>query len=353
MVEILKQQYFHNQLVDYLVALVIIFFGIILVGTLKKSFIERLKKWANRTVNTLDDFAVDTLEHLGIPALYLIVVYIALSYLSFPVKMEKVIANVATVVITILVIRLVSSVILLLLKGYLARQEHGNDKVKQLSGLMIVINVVIWTTGILFLFDNMGYNVTALVTGLGIGGIAVALAAQHILGDLFNYFVIFLDKPFEVGDFVTIDDKSGTIEYIGVKTTRILSLTGEQLVFPNSDLTGSRIHNYKLMETRRAVFTLLIAYEVSPEKLEQIPVILKQIVQEQTMVKFDRAHWVGFAASSLNFEIVYFVLSSDYNTYMDIQQSINLKIFKTFDQLGIPFAKPTTAIYMHQKADHH
>jgi small-conductance mechanosensitive channel len=343
---LLNRQYFHNSMGDYLIAIAIVFVGIILINTLKRRLLSRFKDWANRTVNTFDDFAVSTLERLGIPALYLLLIYSALNYLSFPAKMERILSNAAIVVITILVIRLLSSVILLLLKGYLERQEHGQDKVRQLAGLMLIINIVIWTLGVLFLFDNMGYNVSALITGLGIGGIAVALAAQNILGDLFNYFVIFLDRPFEVNDFVTVDDKSGTIEYIGIKTTRILSLTGEQLVFANSDLTKSRIHNYKRMETRRAVFSIMVAYEISAAQLKEIPAILKKIVQEQRMVKFDRAHWTGFGPSSLNFEIVYFVLSSDYNTYMDIQQTINIRIFETFEQLGISFAKPTSQVYL-------
>jgi small-conductance mechanosensitive channel len=348
---LLNRQYFHNSLGEYLIAIAIIFTGIILIKILKRRLLSRFKQWANQTVNTFDDFAVRTLERLGIPALYLLVVYLALNYLSFPAKVEKILSNAAIVAITILVIRLLSSVILLLLKGYLERQEHGQDKVRQLAGLMIIVNIVIWTMGILFLFDNMGYNVSALITGLGIGGIAVALAAQNILGDLFNYFVIFLDRPFEVNDFVTVDDKSGTIEYIGVKTTRILSLTGEQLVFANSDLTKSRIHNYKRMETRRAVFSVMVAYEISAAQLKEIPEILKKIVQEQRMVKFDRAHWVSFGPSSLNFEIVYMVLSSDYNTYMDIQQAINIRIFETFEQLGIAFAKPTSQVYLQQKTE--
>ncbi|PST82739.1 mechanosensitive ion channel protein MscS [Pedobacter yulinensis] len=346
--EVLKNEYFHNTVGEYLIAFGIILLGIILVRIFKRRFLVRIKRWANRTVNTLDDFAVQTLDRLGIPALYLIIVYSGISYLTFPAKVHKVIDNSATVVITILIIRLVSSIILMLLKSYLERQERGQDKVRQLAGLMIIINTLIWIMGILFLFDNMGYNVTALITGLGIGGIAVALAAQNILGDLFNYFVIFLDRPFEVNDFVTVDDKSGTIEYIGIKTTRVLSLTGEQLVFANSDLTGSRIHNYKRMETRRAVFTLSVVYDISTEKLKKIPGMLKSIVEEHRMVKFDRAHWTTFGNFSLNFEVVYLVLSSDYNTYMDIQQSINIRIFETFEAEGIAFARPTTTVYLNQ-----
>jgi len=342
----LERIYFNNRVVDYLIAVGIILTGIFLVRIFKSRLLNRIERWAAKTINTFDDFAISTVARLGIPALYLIVVYMGLGYLSFPVNVEKIIGNAANVVITILIIRLVSAVILRLLRSYLQRQEHGKDKVRQLAGLMLIINIIVWITGILFLFDNMGYNVTALVTGLGIGGIAVALAAQNILGDLFNYFVIFLDRPFEVNDFVTIDDKSGTIENIGIKTTRVLSLTGEQLVFANSDLTSSRIHNYKRMETRRIAFKINVVYDISFEKLQQIPVLLKKIVEEHHPIRFDRAHWLSYEESALSFEVVYFVLSSDYNEYMDIQQSINLQIFKTFGDLGIAFAHPTAIVYL-------
>jgi small-conductance mechanosensitive channel len=212
---------------------------------------------------------------------------------------------------------------------------------------MLLVNAIIWIIGILFLFDNMGYNVTTIIAGLGIGGIAVALAAQNILGDLFNYFVIFLDRPFEVGDFIIIDEKRGVVEHIGIKTTRLKSLSGEQLVFSNSDLTTSRIHNYKRMQRRRILFNLSVIYQTSHENLKQIPEVLKSIVLEQAeMVEFDRAHFSGYGDSSLDFEIVYFVLDSAYNTYMDIQQKINLRIFEEFKKMGVEFAYPTRTLYV-------
>jgi small-conductance mechanosensitive channel len=337
--------YFNNSVRDYLITAGTIVIGILLVKIFKRHIFIRIKSWAIRTTNTIDDFIVDTIDRLGIPAVYLTIIYLGLTYLTFPATVEKILKNVAAVVITFFIIRLISSLILLLLKSYLRKQDRGDEKVKQLAGLMILINVVIWLLGILFLFDNMGYNITALLTGLGIGGIAIALAAQNILGDLFNYFVIFLDRPFEVNDFVTVDDKMGTVEYIGIKTTRLLSLTGEQLVFPNSDFTSSRIHNFKRMESRRIVFTIRIVYDISPGKLRQIPSILKEIVEGHPLVKFDRAHWLSFEESSLNFEVVYIVLSSDYYVYMDIQQAINLRIFEKFGELKIRFAYPTRTVY--------
>ncbi|MCZ7615125.1 MAG: mechanosensitive ion channel family protein [Ignavibacteriaceae bacterium] len=173
--------------------------------------------------------------------------------------------------------------------------------------------------------DNLGFDISAVIAGLGIGGIAIALAAQTILGDLFSYFVIFFDRPFEVGDFITVQDKSGTVEYTGIKTTRLRSLSGEQLVFSNHDLTNSRIHNYKKMERRRVVFTLRVIYQTTAEQIESIPKLVREIIESQQDVAFDRGHFASYGDFSLNFEFVYFVLEADYNKYMNIQQAINIE----------------------------
>ena len=159
---------------------------------------------------------------------------------------------------------------------------------------MLVINLCIWFLGIVFLFDNLGYDVTAIIAGLGIGGIAIALAAQNILGDLFNYFVIFFDRPFEIGDFIVLDDKKGNVEYIGIKTTRLKSITGEQIIISNTDLTNSRLHNFKRMEQRRVLFTLGVTYQTTPEQLQMIPGIIKSIIEDQEGITFDRAHFATF-----------------------------------------------------------
>lgn len=338
--------YFQNSVQDYLIALGIILVGSAFINLFKKRFFIRFKEWSNRTESKFDDFFVDALDRFGIPALHFAIIYIGLSYLSLPAKGDTMLRNATTVVLTFLFIRLFSSVILMLLRSYVRRQDRGEEKVLQLGGLILIINAVIWIIGLLFLFDNMGYDVTAMVTGLGIGGIAIALAAQNILGDLFNYFVIFFDRPFEVNDFLVVGDKKGTVEYIGIKTTRLKSLSGEQLIFSNSDLTSSRIHNFKRMESRRILFNVGVIYDTSPENIKQIPTILKTAVEDQPLTQFDRAHFLEFGDSSLNFEVVYFVLSSEYNVYMDIQQNINLRIFEEFAVKGIEFAYPTTTVYV-------
>jgi small-conductance mechanosensitive channel len=251
---------------------------------------------------------------------------------------------------TFFVIRLITSIISYLVENFTRSQQDAETKRKQARGIVVIVNIIVWVIGIVFLIDNLGYDITTLVAGLGIGGIAIALAAQAVLGDLFSYFVIFFDKPFEIGDFIIIGDKMGTVEYIGIKTTRIRALSGEQLIVSNTDLTNSRVQNYKRMETRRVVFSIGVLYETPAEKLKQIPSLIKEIIERQPELTFDRVHFSSFESSSLKFEIVYFVASADYNLYMDKQQLINLGIFEEFEKENIEFAYPTQKIYVDQSS---
>lgn len=344
--EFLERTYFHNTVLDYMIALGIILLGFIFIGAFKRVVLTRLLKLTEHTHTSFDNYVVEGLERFGVPALYITVIYAAVNYLVLSDKLVDVLRIAVTIAVTVLVIRFISSAILFLLRGYVRKQSQGEEKVKQLGGLMLLINVMIWFIGLVFLFDNMGYDVTTVIAGLGIGGIAVALAAQNILGDLFNYFVIFFDRPFEVGDFIIIDNKMGVVEYVGIKTTRVKSLSGEQLIFSNSDLTGARLHNYKRMERRRVVFKIGVTYQTPLKQVKEIPVIIKSIVQAQKLTEFDRSHFSSYGDSSLDFETVFYVLSSEYNVYMDIQQAINLRIFEEFQDRGIEFAYPTRMLYL-------
>jgi small-conductance mechanosensitive channel len=347
----LHKEYLDNTVLDYLLALAIVAGGLILVRVLRTVFIKRLNWWTDQTQTRADDFVVQAVNRFGLPALYYFVIYTGISYLTLSLKAQRILEVATSVVVTFFILRLVSSTILILLQSHIRKQEHGEEKVNQLAGLMIVINIVIWIVGLVFLVDNLGYDVTTIVTGLGIGGIAVALAAQNILGDLFNYFVIFFDRPFEVGDFITVDDKLGTVEYIGIKTTRIRSLSGEQLVIGNSNLTASRIHNFKRLTQRRITFTIDAEIGTPIEHLRTIPGVLKDIVEQQSQVKFDRAHFAKIQEWGFRFEVVYIVLVADFNTYMDIQQEINLKIYEEFIKRGIGFARPTHQVYISADQD--
>ena len=228
----------------------------------------------------------------------------------------------------------------------LKKQEDGDLKQKQARGLLVIVKVAVWILGIVFLLSNLGYDVTSIIAGLGIGGIAIALAAQTILGDLFSYFVILFDRPFEIGDFIIIDDKMGVVEYIGIKTTRLRTLSGEQLICSNKDLTDSRVHNYKRMQKRRVVFSIGVTYQTPADVLESIPRLVKEIIEKKDAVIYDRGHFAGFGDFSLNFEFVYYVLSSDYNKYMNTQQEILLNIYRSFENKKIDFAYPTQTIFL-------
>jgi len=204
-----------------------------------------------------------------------------------------------------------------------------------------------WVLVLLLVLDNLGVQVTALVAGLGIGGIAIALAAQSVLGDLFASFVIVVDKPFKEGDFIIVGDLMGSVEHVGIKTTRVRSLWGEQLVFSNSDLTSSRIRNFGLMQQRRILFSVGVTYDTAPDAVERIPEMIREAVESQELTRFDRAHFSGYGDSSLDMEVVYYVLSGDYNVYMDIQQGINLALLRRFTDEGIDFAFPTRTLHVY------
>lgn len=199
---------------------------------------------------------------------------------------------------------------------------------------------------VLLALENLGVDVTALIAGLGIGGIALALAAQNILGDLFGSLSITLDKPFVVGDFVIVGTEMGTIEHIGLKTTRVRSLSGEQLVFSNSDLLKSRIRNFKRMKERRANFGFGVTYQTPADKLERIPGIVRELVEAQTSVRFDRCHFVRFGESTLDFEVVYHVGMPDMLSHLDRLQAIQLGLVRRFAAEGIDFAYPTRTLHI-------
>jgi len=344
--EILSKVYYNNTVQDYIIALGVILGGLLIIAFFKKSILSKLKIWAARTENHIDNYAVNALEKFGLPALNFVILYIGINYLVLSEKAEQVIRVAVAIIVTYFILRLISSTALQGLHSYVRRQDQGEEKVKQLGGIMLILNIIIWLVGLIFLFDNLGYPVGTLIAGLGIGGIAIALAAQNILGDLFNYFVIFFDRPFEIGDFIVLDDKKGNVEYIGIKTTRLKSLSGEQLILSNSDLTKSRLHNFKRMDRRRIEFNIGITYETPLEKVKEVPTIIKSIIQSIEGITLDRTHFMSYGDFSLIFQTVYFVENSDYNVSMDIRQTINLKLFEEFEKRKIQFAYPTQSIFI-------
>jgi len=221
------------------------------------------------------------------------------------------------------------------------KDKHGSMVIKWIH---IGIKIVIWSFALILYFDNIGIKITSLLAGFGVGGIAIAFAAQSILVDLFCWFTIYFDRPFEMGDFLVIGEQKGTVEHIGMKTTRLRAPNGEQIVLANSDLTNSRINNFKTLVERRVLFKLGVGYETTDEQLRLIPQLVKDIVLQVGNSRFDRVHFCGFGSYSLDFEIVYYVQSNDYMTYMDVNQEVNLRIKSEFEKHGISFAFPTQTL---------
>jgi small-conductance mechanosensitive channel len=344
--EFLTEVYWGNTGKSWLWALGTLIVCFIAARIFKRVLLQYLKKWAAKTETQLDDFLLDVVAKWVLPLLYIGSVYLAVNTLTLTTKVEHVIRVAILFVTTYYMLRIISALVQQMIYAFIKRQENSETKEKQAKGLMIIINVVVWAIGILFLFDNLGYNITTLITGLGIGGIAIALAAQAVLGDLFSYFVIFFDRPFEIGDFIVVESNAGVIEYIGVKTTRIRTLSGEQLICSNTYLTNSRVHNYKRMEERRIVFKIGVIYQTTAEQLKKIPGIVKDIINSTEGLRFDRGNFCNFGDFSLDFEFVYYVLDPDYNVYMNKQESIYIDMVEAFEKESIEFAYPTQTLFI-------
>lgn len=344
----LETKYWGNTIQDYVIAGAIILITIIASQIIKKIILTRLQKKSKEENKNQYKFVAKSINRFIIPALYFGAVYLALEFLSFGKTPNKIIDIVYAVLLTFFIIRFLIATLDYFLNKYF-EDKRGDEDGRRLKPLISFLNFLIWIIGLLFLLDNLGFQITTVVAGLGISGIAVALAAQAILGDLFSYFVIFFDQPIEIGDFITFEGKSGTVEKIGIKSTHIRSLSGEQLIVSNSKLTSTILHNYKRMESRRIVFNLGVTYQTKSKQLKIIPGVIKKIVEKQELTKFDRAHFQSYGDSSLNYEIVYFILSSDYTKYMDTQEKINLEIYEQFEKLGVEFAYPTQTVFINKQ----
>ncbi|HEY9735189.1 MAG TPA: mechanosensitive ion channel family protein [Trichocoleus sp.] len=327
---------------DYGVAIATLLIGLLAISLTRHVVLGRLKFWASRTATDLDDRLLHLVEPPVIWLLYLGTLFISIQDLienpEFPGAVGKVITALCLVVGTVLAIHLICSLLEYGLRFYWVTRRSDVFMEQTLKALIPALKVVVWTVGLIFLLDNLGLDVSAAVTSLGIGGVALALASQGILADMFGYFAILFDRPFEIGDFITTGDFSGTIETVGLKTTRIRSISGEELIIPNTDLAAARIQNYKRMARRRIVFTLKVPYETPANTLATLPELIRQVVETTEKATFDRAHFHAYGDFGLVYEVVYFVESSDYKVYMDIQQSINLAIKNALQQHGIALA---------------
>ncbi|MBA3062840.1 MAG: mechanosensitive ion channel family protein [Atribacteria sp.] len=344
-----QQTYFQNRVIDYIIAIAIFILLAISIQIIKRILLKLLQTWAKKTTTTIDDKFVKAFEQKIKPFLNLIyfgAFYISIKRLTMYSQIERFFNIFVIILLTFFGIRFLLSITIYGLETYWVKKEKDQAKKQALKSIITVIKIIIWSIVLIILLDNLGIKISALVAGLGIGGIAIALAAQSFLGDLFSYFIIFFDRPFEIGDFIIIGDYKGTVEYIGLKTTRIHSLGGEQLIFSNQDLTNSRISNYKRMDRRRIVFQFGIIYQTTLTQLKKIPQIVEGIITQIPETTFDRAHFASYADFSLNFEVAYYINNSEYKKYMDIQQEINFQLKEAFEKQGIEFAYPTQTVFL-------
>ncbi|MBC7562028.1 MAG: mechanosensitive ion channel family protein [Gemmatimonadaceae bacterium] len=322
--------------------------GALLVRAL---LVSRLDDISRRTTNPWDDVLTDVIRSTRISAVVFGGVFAGLQLLPLSSAAEAWTSGAAAMALLLQVALWCTAAA----RGVIAvhrerRPVEDRSTATMFAALSIAAQVLIWTVVLLLALDTLGVNITAFVASLGVGGVAIALATQKILGDLFASLAIVLDKPFVIGDFIAVGELMGTVEHVGLKTTRLRSLSGEQLVFSNSDLLDSRLRNYGRMQERRVVFHVGVTYQTPRELLERIPGMLRGAIESQAPVRFDRAHLASFNDFAIDFEVVYFVKSAEYNVYMDIQQLVNLSVHAQFEEAGAEFAYPTQTLLLQRAA---
>ena len=347
--ELLDTVYWGNSVRAYLVALAVVL-GIVLgMRVAVYLLVRRVAKLAARTTTTFDDTVIKVLGATKNLLALLVAIYAGSLFLVLPGDTGDKLRIVAVIAVLAQIGVWASTA----LAATAIRMREKKIQAGETSGLGVISmlglfgRIFAWAIVVILMLDNLGVDITALVAGLGIGGIAVALALQSVLSDAFASVAIMLDRPFEVGDTIQVADLVGTVEHVGIKTTRLRSLNGEQMVFANNDLLGSRVRNYKRMEERRSLFVLGVTYQTPVEKLEKVPSVVKRIIEKESTARFDRAHFRSFGPSSLDVEVVYFVRSPEYVVYMDTQQRVNLEILRQLTALGVEFAYPTQTIHAH------
>lgn len=340
-----------NPILDWLAAVAVVAGVLLIVASIRRLIAWKLKDSAS-TETRFDDFIRDLVLRTRLWLVAFIAIAAAVEHLVLDPGVETLIRKLAIFAAAAQLGYWGVAFIDFAIDRFRRRRfQTDPSAVTTISAFGFFGKIAIWLIAILVALDNAGIEITPLIAGLGVGGVAIALATQNILGDLFASLSIVIDKPFVLGDFITVGTEAGTVEKIGLKTTRVRSLSGEQLIFSNNDLLSSRIRNYKRMLERRSLFRFGVLYGSTRGQLEQIPIIVREIVDGIPEARFDRAHFQGFGDSSLDFEVVYWVLVPDYNKYMDIQQQINLELFSRIEALGTGFAFPTRTLYLENQLE--
>lgn len=336
--------YLGNTVFDYAVMFLSFFVLLIILKSLQTFALEHLRRFAEKTATELDDVFVKIIGSIRPPFSAFLATYLASRSIHISGFAEKFFTAVLVIWVTYQIIVAIEIFIDYVVTKRAKENGDGNSAAMHLAS--IFLKTVIWIFALLTALSNLGVNVTSLIAGLGIGGIAVALAAQNILGDLFSSFAIFLDRPFIVGDSIKVGETIGTVEKIGMKTTRVRAQNGEEIVYSNKEIASVKIHNLTRMKERRISFSFGVTYETNEKKLAKIPSWLKEIIENEPNTRFDRAHFKEFGDSALLFEVVYFITSPDYVIHMDARQNINLRLLEKFAKEKVEMAYPTETIHV-------
>jgi len=306
--------------------------------------VQRLRRLSQRTSSTLDDALVSVLERTNGALIWIVGLLVGLNLLPLDDRWHARVSQLWFAVVALQLGLWAQQALAEVLSNH--QRRHGGGATLSASATLLSwgLRGALWVVVVLAVLSNLGVNITAFVASLGIGGIAVALAVQNILGDLFASLAIAVDKPFEVGDSITVDDVTGTVERVGLKTTRIRSLGGEQIVMSNAELLKRTVANFKRLQTRRVVLNFGISYDASPEEVAEVPGLLRDIIEADPKLDFVRAHFKEFGESSLDFEVVYRVNDPDYDVYMDRREALNLALMRALRERGIQFAFPTRTV---------
>jgi len=344
----LEYTFFNNTIFKYLVALGVFLVSLLVLKIFKMIIIGRLHKLAEKTSTNIDDILIKTVDSIKWSFYFFISLFIAIQFIKLPDIINRIISYVIVIIVAYYIVKILQKFaeygLDMVIEKKKKSEENFDSTLLNLS--KTIIGVILWAVAIIMVLQNFGYNVTALLGGLGLGGLAIAFAIQNVLVDIFASFSIYLDKPFKIGDFIIIGNDMGTVKKIGIKSTRITTLQGEELVISNKELTTARVRNFKQMKERRIVFALGVTYQTKTDKVKKIPKLVENIFASIDGADLDRVHFKSFGPSSLDFEIVYFLKSNDYNEYMDTQQNLNLAIKDAFEKEGIEFAYPTQTIFV-------
>ncbi|TFH24233.1 mechanosensitive ion channel family protein [Candidatus Bathyarchaeota archaeon] len=340
-----------NQVTSEMIASIIIFLLAAVIGwlvyyTFSKYLIALMKK----TKTTLDDSIHRTLKPVTILIIIIVGLYFSLSTLSFLQVYENQLSEIFSI-LGILIGAFTLTRITNIIIDWFAKRKSENTNGKNHHILFLlkkIVQLFVYIMAFLMVLWVLDINLSGIVVGLGVGGIAIAFALQSTLSDVFSAFSIYFDRPFEIGDFIIVGDHSGTVTNIGIKSTRLSLLQGEELVISNQELTSSHIRNFRKLERRRITFTIGVTYNTPSSKLKKIPGIIRKIMQDIELAEMDRVHFTEFSDFSLKFLVIYYVRVADYSKYLEVQEAINFAIKEAFEEEAIEMAFPTQTLYFNK-----